>query len=197
MIAARDARRAACALAAAWLCGCAQTPTTGGVPASPAPLAPPAPQTPAKPGVLYSLFHRPLKSPDEAVELLRMHASGVQIFRCEMRSGALRWANRLPEAQLRDAAGKVAVRYGADQTFEHVDGSRLAGEVADHVPSPDDKSLPWLLLKTTSYGKGALAGVTYVQRVDTAGGMPPDSCDASQANQLLRVDFSADFVFFH
>lgn len=142
------------------------------------------------------MFHRPLKAPEGVSEALRMHGSGVEIFRCEQRDGALRWVQRLPDAGLQDGNGKLAARYGANQTFEHLDGSRLSGEVVDHVPSPDDAALAWLLLRTKSFGKGSLSGVSYVQRVNTAGGMPPDGCEASQANQLLRVEFSADFVFY-
>jgi hypothetical protein len=142
------------------------------------------------------MLHRPLRNPEDAVEFLRLHGKGVQIFRCEARESAQRWVNKLPEAELTDDAGKLVVRLGANQTFEHVDGSRLAGEVVDHVPAPLDKALVWLLLKTRSYGKGTLAGTTYVQRIDTVGGMPPDSCAAAELNQVLRVDFAADFVFF-
>jgi hypothetical protein len=149
------------------------------------------------PGSLFLQRPRPLNTPEGAVELLRLHGSGVQIFRCEMRSGALRWAYRLPEAELHDDSGKILVHHGANLTFEHVDGSRLVGEVADHVAAPDDNVLPWLLIRTRAFGKGALAGVSNVQRINTTGGMPPDHCDASVLNQLLRVDFSADFVFLH
>ncbi len=125
-----------------------------------------------------------------------MHGTGAQIFRCEPRADVLRWTYRQPEAQLRDDSGKIAVRHDANQFFEHTDGSRLVGEVAEHVPAPNDNALPWLLIKTHSFGKGALTGVDYVQRIDTVGGMPPESCDPSQINQLLRVPFSAEFVFF-
>jgi hypothetical protein len=188
-------RACGCAALAAAVFGCAQNPPSEvhGAPAA-APAEPA--RAPATPSAFYSMFHRPLNSPEGAAEALRMHAEGVEIFRCESRSGAMRWVHRLPEAQLKDAGGKESVRYGAEQTFEHADGSRLSSEVIDHVPSPDDTALPWLLLKTRSFGKGSLAGVSYVQRINTAGGMPPDHCDASQANQLLRVEFAADFVFF-
>lgn len=147
------------------------------------------------PGPLYSLFHRPLKVPDGLVEVMRLHGEGAEIFRCEAQANGPHWAYRLPDAELRDAAGAVAVHHGANLSFEHVDGSRLLGEIADHVASPTDNALPWLLMTTRSYGTGALAGVRYVERVDTAGGMPPPACDVAQLNQVLRVPFSADFVF--
>ena len=51
-------------------------------------------------------------------------------------------------------------------------------------------------MTTRSFGKGALDGVTHVQRVNTNGGMPPTSCDSAQAGRVLRVDFTSDFLFY-
>jgi len=190
----RTRRRAAIvALPAALLLACAQSPPAApaGGPAGANPQAPVA----TAPGPLYALLHRSLRVPEGAIEVLRLHAQGTQIFRCEAQGGALRWVFRLPEAELRDANGQLAAHHGAGLSFEHVDGSRLLGEITDHVPAPSDNTLPWLLMSTRSYGKGALADIRYVERIDTAGGMPAAGCDAAQRNQVLRVPFSADFVF--
>ena len=94
--------------------------------------------------------------------------------------------------------GRQAVvgRHGANFSFEHTDGSRLLGTVAAYEDAPDTRNLRWLLLSTKSYGKGTFGDIAYVQRVNTTGGMPPQRCEAGQLNQLLRVDFSADFVFY-
>ena len=73
---------------------------------------------------------------------------------------------------------------------------RLLGTVAAYEDAPDTRNLRWLLLSTKSYGKGTFGDIAYVQRVNTTGGMPPQRCEAGQLNQLLRVDFSADFVFY-
>jgi len=189
------ARRSGAALAGLVLFGCAQPPPAGPAPA--VATSEPRASSSATPNTLFSLFHRPLKAPPEAsVEVLRLRGQGSQIFRCESQAAAMRWVYRLPEAELRDGQGKLAVRHGANLSFEHVDGSRVFGEIVDHVPSPNDDALPWLLLKTRAYGIGALSDITYVERINTAGGMPPASCDAAQLNQVLRVPFSADFVFF-
>ena len=186
----RQCRPAAlAALPADFLGACAQNPPAPGA-------APPPPRSEAAPGPLYSLFHRALPAPEGKAAVLRLHGQGAQIFRCEAQPGGQRWVYRLPEAELADAAGTVIVRHGANLSFEHVDGSRLLGEIADHVPSPVENALPWLLLNTRSYGKGALAGVTQVQRIDTVGGMPPPNCDSAQPGQVLRVPFTADFVFY-
>ena len=84
----------------------------------------------------------------------------------------------------------------APTSFEHDDGSRLVSTIAAYDEASKPTDLRWLLLTTRSFGKGALENVSHVQRVNTAGGMPPAHCQASQLNQLLRVDFTSDFVFY-
>jgi hypothetical protein len=137
-----------------------------------------------------------IKAPSDREPTLQLSAQGVQIFRCEKRDTGFAWVFRQPEAQLSDASGKPVGRHGASFSFEHNDGSRLVASVAAYDEAPNAADLRWLLLTTRSYGKGAFDGVSHVQRVNTRGGMPPAKCDAAQANQLLRVDFSADFVFY-
>ncbi|HYA66393.1 MAG TPA: DUF3455 domain-containing protein, partial [Burkholderiaceae bacterium] len=181
------------ALPALLLFGCAQPPPT----AAPMPSAPGAepPSGPAT-GALRLTYQRPLRSPPTAMEVLRLEGKGSQVFRCESQPAGLRWTYRLPEAELRDTKGQLVMRHGVNLSFEHVDGSRLVGEIVDHVPSPSGESLPWLLLKARGFGEGALEGISYVQRINTVGGMPPSSCEPGQLNQVLRVPFSAEFVFF-
>jgi len=175
-------------------------PVTPGVPAPPAqapPAAPPLPQLgpPERPSL--GLFSR-IKAPGEVDPVLELGASGVQIFRCEQDKDGTgyRWMFRLPEAELRDANGQLVGHHGANYSFEHVDGSRLIGTIVGYDSAPEGDSLRWLLLRTQSYGQGEFEKVTYVQRVDTSGGMPPEQCAAEQVNQILRVPFSAKFIFY-
>ena len=106
------------------------------------------------------------------------------------------WVFRQPQADLLDTGGKTVGKHGANFSFEHDDGSRLVSTIAAYDEASKPTDLRWLLLTTRSFGKGALENVTHVQRVNTAGGMPPARCEASQLNQLLRVDFTSDFVFY-
>jgi hypothetical protein len=137
-----------------------------------------------------------IKVPPDREPVLQLSARGVQIFRCEKREATLNWMFRQPEAELFDASGKVVARHGASFSFEHVDGSRLLSTVAAYDEAPKETDLRWLLLSTKSFGKGAFEGVTHAQRVNTQGGMPPAKCSASQLGQLLRVDFSSEFIFY-
>ncbi len=164
---------------ASTLIGCTTTPPPGS-------LSPP-----------LSVFSD-IKVPDTHQAVLRLKGQGVQVFRCE-RLGAdagYGWIFRLPEADLFDEAGKVVGRHGANFSFTHQDGSSLVSTVAGHEKAPRPEDLRWLLLSAKSQGKGVFSGVTHVQRVNTLGGMPPPSCGPNQQNQLLRVAFSADFVFY-
>ncbi|GAB4470406.1 MAG: hypothetical protein OHK0044_13030 [Burkholderiaceae bacterium] len=178
------ALRAALLAAALMLAGCA-TPVADEPPG--------APDEPAAPRLGF--FSR-IKTPDSVQPVLRLTAAGVQIFRCEKRDDGFVWVFRQPEAELADPAGHIVARHGVNFSFEHVDGSRLVGTVLGFDEPPQPGHLRWLLLATRSFGEGAFAGVTHVQRVNTAGGMPPPRCDATQSNRLLRVNFTADFVFY-
>ena len=141
-------------------------------------------------------FFSKIKAPGTHVPTLQLASRGVQIFRCEKRDAGLLWVFRQPQADLLDSDGKPVGKHGANFSFEHDDGSRLVSTITAYDEAPKPTDLRWLLLTTRSFGKGAFENVTHVQRVNTTGGMPPARCDASQLNQLLRVDFTSDFVFY-
>ena len=175
----------ACTAAALLLAACSTPPPGTPEKAVERPAAPPA----------LGWFSR-IRVPDGNEPALKLAARGVQIFRCERSGSAYEWRFRQPEAELFDARGEPAGRHGANFSFEHRDGSRLLGTVVAHDQAASADALPWLLLSAKTFGAGAFGGVTYVQRVDTRGGMPPAACGAEQAGRLLRVDFTADFVFY-
>ena len=141
-------------------------------------------------------FFSKVKAPSTHEPTLQLASRGVQIFRCEKRGAGTVWVFRQPQAELLDSSGKAVGRHGANFSFEHDDGSRLVSNIAAYDEASKPTDLRWLLLTTRSFGKGALESVSHVQRVNTAGGMPPARCEASQLNQLLRVDFTSDFVFY-
>ena len=141
-------------------------------------------------------FFSKIKVPNDREPVLKLAARGAQVFRCEKRDAQGVWMFRQPDGELLDGAGKVVGRHGANFSFEHVDGSRLLSTIAAHDDAPKPTDLRWLLMTTKSFGKGAFEDVTHVQRVNTAGGMPPATCDLAQAGRVLRIDFTADFVFY-
>jgi len=143
-------------------------------------------------------FFTNIRAPETHDAVFQLKGAGVQIFRCERLGGAAGygWRYQSPDAWLLNAAGEPVAKHGAHFSFQHNDGSLLAGSVLGHDAAPSDVDLPWLLMSTRAYGRGMFAGVTHVQRVRTRGGMPPAHCLPDQQNQLLRVGFEADFIFY-
>jgi hypothetical protein len=130
----------------------------------------------------------------------QLHAQGVQIHECKpSKDDATRfeWSLKAPEAVLSDKTGKQVARHYAGPTWEANDGSKVVGQVVARAMSPDGGSIPWLLLRAQSTsGSGRFDAVASIQRVHTVGGNAPPACSASQADQRLRVPYSADYFFY-
>jgi hypothetical protein len=62
----------------------------------------------------------------------------------------------------------------------------------------DPTAIPWLLLGAVSHaGEGRMTKVTFVQRVNTVGGLAPTSaCDATHDGETKSVQYSATYRFF-
>jgi Protein of unknown function (DUF3455) len=155
----------------------------------------------ASPGVLRTDdVPETLRAPADQLLTLQAHAKGVQIYQCKPSkedASRLEWVFVAPEANLFDQTGKKIAKHYAGPTWENVDGSRVVGQAAAKANSPDGHSIPWLLLtaKSTS-GKGQFTTVTSIQRVHTAGGDAPPSCQLKQADKQLRVPYTADYYFY-
>jgi FtsP/CotA-like multicopper oxidase with cupredoxin domain len=142
-----------------------------------------------------------LKAPADQGLSRQVHAAGVQIYECKPgKDDATRfeWALRGPEADLADVSGKAAGRHYAGPTWEANDGSKVVGEVVARDNGPDATAIPWLLLRATATtGQGAFSQVKSIQRLHTAGGKAPaGGCSAAQSGELLRVPYSADYLFY-
>ena len=128
------------------------------------------------------------------VPMLTAHAEGEQIYECKAGAdGKLAWAFREPIATL-FAEGKTVGRHYAGPSWEHVDGSAVVGKAAGNAPGKSAGDIPWLKLEVTAHrGSGTLAGVTTVQRTNTAGGVFSGACD--KAGTFHSAPYSADYVF--
>jgi hypothetical protein len=129
---------------------------------------------------------------------LQVHAKGDQVYICKCDATQFAWALKAPDAQLFDKDGKSFGKHFAGPSWEANDGSRVTGKAVANSPSPDDKSIPWLLVTIVSHdGSGVLSRATSIQRVNTQGGKAPASgCDASHIGQEVRVPYSADYRFY-
>ena len=73
-----------------------------------------------------------------------------------------------------------------------ISGTKLA-----QASSTVSGAVAWLLLKATSTGgAGVFANITYVQRLNTAGGVAAGSCGASTVGTETSAAYSADYYFF-
>jgi hypothetical protein len=125
---------------------------------------------------------------------LRLSAKGVQIYQCQ----GGEWKFQAPEATLFDHHGKKVGKHYAGPTWESKDGSTVVGELKAKDDGPDSKAIPWLLLHAKSNtGHGLFSSVSSIQRLQTHGGKAPSQgCDASSADQTVRVPYRASYYFY-
>ncbi|HTV86802.1 MAG TPA: DUF3455 domain-containing protein [Dyella sp.] len=135
----------------------------------------------------------PAKAP--AIEAF---AKGVQIYTCKASGSGYAWALKAPDASLADAKGHPIAKHFAGPTWQAPDGSAVVGTPINVSPSPDAGAVPWLVLRARSHsGSGQMAGVQYIVRTRTEGGVAPATgCDASHAGGEVRVPYSAVYLFF-
>ncbi|MEO8486119.1 MAG: DUF3455 domain-containing protein [Betaproteobacteria bacterium] len=106
------------------------------------------------------------------------------------------WAFAGPDARLSDAKSMAAMgKYYAGPTWEANDGGKTTGKQVAMAPAPAG-NIPFQLVKAEG-GSGAMKDVTYIQRVNTKGGVAPAMpCDATSMGSKTTVPYSADYVFF-
>jgi Protein of unknown function (DUF3455) len=131
--------------------------------------------------------------------VLDVVGKGVQIYDCKPSAAdpaVLAWTFREPAAVLYGHGRRPVGIHFRGPTFESFDGSSVTGAVAASVPSPHPGSIPWLLLTATATaGDGVLAGVDFVQRLETKGGAAPaGSCDPAD-DATVAVPYRARYVF--
>lgn len=125
----------------------------------------------------------------------RVYAIGVQIYRW---NGST-WDFVAPEANLYADAGyhgKIGIHYEGPR-WESNGGSIVqAARVPNTGCTPDSTAIPWLLLKKVSTeGHGIFSKTTYIQRVNTVGGLRP-TADGSIVGEEKRVPYTAEYYFY-
>lgn len=168
------------------------------VAAATAGLAGCASKRPTEPGQVPPVL---VPAGEKAVETLA--ARGVQIYQCRSKLAAdgktiAEWTFVAPEAELFDSAGKPVGKHYAGPHWEALDGSKILGAVKSRADAPAAGAIPWLLLTAKSMaGDGRFSKITSVQRINTTGGVAPDSgCEQGKVGSNIRVDYTADYVLF-
>lgn len=112
--------------------------------------------------------------------------------------GAFAWTFVAPVATLFNAdKSKEVGSYYAGPTWKAKDGSTVTGKQLAVSPA-DPTAIPLQLVEAApTSGSGDMVGVTYIQRLNTVGGVPPaDPCDAGKAGAKQQVKYQADYVFY-
>jgi hypothetical protein len=129
-------------------------------------------------------------------------AHGVQNYGCNS-SGA--WALLEPAAvltglSLEPVKPVTAIHFRGPSWQSDSDGSLVEGTSPVPAPSANPNSIPQLLITakdlsaTRTQTAGVFAGVTYVQRINTKGGVAP--AGTCTTGQVTAVKYTADYRFF-
>jgi hypothetical protein len=127
-----------------------------------------------------------------------LDAYGTQIYVCQASGTSYAWALKAPDAKLYNTKGKEVGIHYAGPTWEYKDGSSVVGARLAAV-TPDPTAIPWLLIEATTHeGSGKMDGVTYIQRLETVGGLAPAaaSCTADNVGVLAPIEYSATYYYF-
>ena len=125
----------------------------------------------------------------------RAYAVGVQVYKWN----GTGWAFVEPVANLYADAGfrgQVGTHY-AGPTWESTSGSKVvARRVQGTGCTPDSTAIPWLLLEAVSTdGPGIFSGTTFIQRVNTTGGLAP-AAPGTTVGQEARIPYTAEYYFY-
>jgi hypothetical protein len=134
-----------------------------------------------------------LAVPEGSILAYHVYAIGVQIYRW---NGSA-WAFVGPDATLYAASnyrGQVGSHY-VGPTWESNSGSVVVG--SSPVPcTPDPTAIPWLkLTAASSSGPGIFEGVTFIQRINTVGGLRPTT-PGTTAGEEARVPYTTEYYFY-
>ncbi len=112
-------------------------------------------------------------------------------------AGQTEWTFVGPKAVLNDRSGKpVGTYFGPPATWQAKDGSKITGTQLAVAPAGAG-NLPYQLVKANpAEGKGAMSGVSYIQRVALKGGVAPSTaCSAANKGEQAVVSYQADYIF--
>lgn len=135
-----------------------------------------------------------LQVPTGNVLSLHVYAEGFQTYWWDAQHGV--WLFTGPRALLYADPARTAVigyhSYGP--VWVSNSGSGVVGQVIARS-TVDTSSIPWLLLQTVSTrGPGPFEPTTFIQRVNTIGGLAP--ARAGQPNEVVWVPYAAEYCFY-
>lgn len=125
------------------------------------------------------------------------YAKGVQIYRWNVVTQT--WDLVAPQAGLfaeEGYHGEIGTHY-VGPTWESKSGSKVeARRVPGTGCTPDSTAIAWLLLKQIrTEGSGIFSKVTFIQRVNTAGGLAP-STPGIFDGEIKESPYTAEYYFY-
>ena len=147
-----------------------------------------------------------LAVPDGNKVSFHAYAVGVQIYVATASANSptgFAWTFRAPEAVLFDADGNVVGMHYAfagptRPAWESESGSRVVGARSVPPVTVNTNAIPWLILSAVpadTVGPGILERTTYIQRVNTTGGLAPTTAPTT-LGQEARVPYTAEYFFY-
>lgn len=141
-----------------------------------------------------------VKVPDGHAIVLETTGVGEITYECRDKAnapGQTEWFFVGPKATLKDRSGGIVGEYfGPPATWKAQDGSSITGTQLAIAPA-GKADIPYQLVKANpAEGKGAMNGVTYIQRLATKGGVAPSTpCTTQNKGQKEIVEYQADYLF--
>jgi uncharacterized protein DUF3455 len=166
----------------------AATPAAAKAPAAPRPPLLPCPaQVPAA-----------IDPPPQVTLALALAASGTQNYVCSpgKDGAAASWTLDGPHALLNVGKDVVGIHF-AGPSWQALDGSLVKGTKVAAADAPKPGNVPWLLLSGMPSGAGTFGAITYIQRLETSGGVAPkDGCDAAHIGVKALIPYKTNYYFY-
>jgi hypothetical protein len=166
-----------------------------------------------------------VKVPEGNTAFLVGHAIGTQNYVCLPSGAGFAYVLFTPEATLFDNHGQQIITHFFSPNLAPSDPSEIAGTIratwqdsddtsivwakatgtASHATDPDfvaDGAVAWLRLAVVGFKDGPLGGdtlsdATFVQRLNTSGGVAPADCTSlADVGKQKFVPYTADYFFY-
>ncbi len=126
-----------------------------------------------------------------------LYAKGVQVYKWNFVTQA--WDFVGPRADLfaeESYHGEVGSHFSGPY-WQSKGGSRVKGQaILGKACTPDTTAIAWLLLKAIETPeKGIFKDTTFIQRVNTTGGLKP-TVPGSFADEIKEVEYTAEYYFY-
>ncbi len=141
-----------------------------------------------------------IKPPAGQQLLFKSDATGMQVYYCRPTKGDAKkfvWLLTAPDAVLYNREHQPIGKHTAGPTWRD-NQSSVIGQLQSKVAADSSSAVPWLLVKAKSTsGSGPFSSVSYINRINTKGGVAPASgCNSTTVGQSVRVAYSATYYFY-